>query len=90
MEKPGNNVYNPNVRVGNWNEEICFEEDILKDFLEKQESGSLLIQRTQALMNTLLEKVELGKEGKRSSLASFLNHAQFLRMRTNYQRGAGR
>ena len=63
MEKPGNNVYNPNVRVGNWNEEICFEEDILKDFLEKQESGSLLIQRTQALMNTLLEKVELGKEG---------------------------
>ena len=63
MEKPGNNVYNPNVRVGNWNEEICFEEDILKDFLEKQESGSLLIQRTQALMNTLLEKVELGKNG---------------------------
>jgi len=67
MEKPGNNVYNPNVRVGNWNEEICFEEDILKDFLEKQESGSLLIQRTQALMNTLLEKVELGKEGNKEA-----------------------
>lgn len=66
MEKPGNNVYNPNVRVGNWNEEICFEEDILKDFLEKQESGCLLIQRTQALMNTFLEKVDLGKKGHSS------------------------
>lgn len=54
-------TYNPNVRVGNWNEEICLEEDILKDFLEKQENGTLLIQRTQSLMHTLLEKTELNK-----------------------------
>jgi len=52
-------TYNPNVRVGNWNEEICLEEDILKDFLEKQESGTLLIQRTQSLMHTLLAKTQL-------------------------------
>jgi len=52
-------TYNPNVRVGNWNEEICLEEDILKDFLEKQENGSLLIQRTQSLMQTLLAKTDI-------------------------------
>jgi len=52
-------TYNPNVRVGNWNEEICLEDDMLKDFLEKQEAGTLLIQRTQSLMQTLLQKTEL-------------------------------
>lgn len=52
-------TYNPNVRVGNWNEEICLEDDMLKDFLEKQEAGTLLIQRTQSLMQTLLKKTEL-------------------------------
>lgn len=51
-------TYNPNVRVGNWNEEICLDEDRLKDFLDKQQSGNLLIQRTQKLMHTLLEKTE--------------------------------
>jgi len=55
-------TYNPNVRVGNWNEEICLDEDRLKDFLDKQQSGTLLIQRTQKLMHTLLEKTER-KEG---------------------------
>ena len=51
-------TYNPNVRVGNWNEEICLDEDRLKDFLDKQQSGTLLIQRTQKLMHTMLEKTE--------------------------------
>jgi len=55
-------TYNPNVRVGNWNEEICLEDDMLKDFLEKQEAGTLLIQRTQSLMQTLLKKTELTPE----------------------------
>lgn len=54
-------TYNPNVRVANWNEELCLEEDILKDFLGKQEAGTLLIQRSQALMQTLLAKTELTK-----------------------------
>lgn len=58
---PAVRTYNPNVRVGNWNEEICLEEDVLKDFLEKQENGSLLIQRTQSLMQTLLAKTELSE-----------------------------
>lgn len=51
-------TYNPNVRVGNWNEEICLDEDRLKDFLDKQQSGTLLIQRTQKLMHTMLAKTE--------------------------------
>lgn len=51
-------TYNPNVRVGNWNEEICLEDDILKDFLCKQQNGTLLIQRTQSLMHTLLAKTD--------------------------------
>lgn len=55
-------TYNPNVRVGNWNEELCLEEDILKNFLGKQESGTLLIQRTQSLMQTLLAKTELSED----------------------------
>merc|ERR1712071_97374 len=55
-------TYNPNVRVGNWNEEICLEDDMLKDFLEKQEAGTLLIQRTQSLMQTLLQKTELKED----------------------------
>lgn len=57
-------TYNPNVRVANWNEELCMEEDMLKDFLGKQENGTLLIQRTQALNQVLLAKTNLstGKE----------------------------
>ena len=54
-------TYNPNVRVGNWNEEICLDEDRLKDFLDKQDSGTLLIQRTERLMHTLLEKTEISE-----------------------------
>lgn len=65
-------TYNPNVRVGNWNEEICLEEDILKDFLEKQESGTLLIQRTQSLMQTLLAKTEI-TENDKVTIGSSLN-----------------
>lgn len=52
-------TYNPNVRVANWNEELCMEEDMLKDFLGKQEAGTLLIQRTQALNQILLAKTTL-------------------------------
>jgi len=61
QEKTTVRTYNPNVRVANWNEELCLEEDILKDFLAKQDAGTLLIQRSQALMQTLLAKTELSK-----------------------------
>jgi len=52
-------TYNPSVRVGNWNEDICLEEDLLKDFLGKKERGELLIQKTHNLLSTILKEVSL-------------------------------
>ena len=52
-------TYNPSVRVGNWNEDICLKEDMLKDFLDKKEKGELLIQKTHSLYKTILNKVDL-------------------------------
>ncbi|XP_078490845.1 cilia- and flagella-associated protein 161-like isoform X1 [Ciona intestinalis] len=52
-------TYNPSVRVGNWNEDICLEEDLLKDFLDKKEKGELLIQKSHNLMHNILKKSEL-------------------------------
>lgn len=52
-------TYNPSVRVGNWNEDVCLEEDLLKDYLDKREKGELLIQKTHNLMTNILKKVPL-------------------------------
>ncbi|XP_003386638.1 PREDICTED: cilia- and flagella-associated protein 161-like [Amphimedon queenslandica] len=52
-------TYNPSVRVGNWNEDLCLEEDLLKDFLDKKEKGELHIQKAHNLLQTVLKKVEL-------------------------------
>lgn len=52
-------TYNPSVRVGNWNEDIQLEEDTLKDFLQKRESGELLYQKRSKLDQTIFKKVEL-------------------------------
>ena len=30
--EPGIRTYNSQVRVGNWNEDICLEEDLLKGY----------------------------------------------------------
>ncbi|CAB1331744.1 unnamed protein product, partial [Coregonus sp. 'balchen'] len=35
-------TYRPNVRVGNWREDVTLEEDTLKDFLERKERGELM------------------------------------------------
>ncbi|XP_039271864.2 cilia- and flagella-associated protein 161-like [Styela clava] len=51
-------TYNPSVRVGNWNEDICLEEDLLKDFLDRREKGELLIQKTHNLMQNILKKMD--------------------------------
>ncbi|XP_014662377.1 PREDICTED: uncharacterized protein C15orf26 homolog [Priapulus caudatus] len=51
--------YKPSVRVGNWNEELCLEEDKLKDFLLKKENGELLIQKIHSLKSNILSKVNL-------------------------------
>lgn len=37
--------YVPRVLLGNWNEDKCVEETILKDFLAKKEGGCLKIDR---------------------------------------------
>lgn len=52
-------TYNPSVRVGNWNEDVCLEEDLLKDYLDKRERGELLIQKTHNLMNSILKTMTL-------------------------------
>jgi len=36
-------TYNPQVRVGNWNEDLCLREDEIKDFLDRKEAGLLSI-----------------------------------------------
>lgn len=52
-------TYNPGVRVGNWNEDICLEEDTIKDFLEKKANGQLLIQRASGMMGKMSNPVQL-------------------------------
>ncbi|EDO42146.1 predicted protein [Nematostella vectensis] len=49
-------TYNPSVLIGNWNEDICLEEDKLKDFLDKKEKGELLIQKASNLLGNILKK----------------------------------
>ncbi|KAJ7384584.1 hypothetical protein OS493_021215 [Desmophyllum pertusum] len=50
-------TYNPSVLIGNWNEDICLDEDKLKDFLEKKENGQLLIQKASNLLQNILKPV---------------------------------
>ncbi|XP_031564517.1 cilia- and flagella-associated protein 161-like [Actinia tenebrosa] len=52
-------TYNHSVLIGNWNEDICLEEDKLKDFLDKKERGELLIQKASNLLGNILKKVDL-------------------------------
>uniref|UniRef100_A0A8D0BJ81 Cilia and flagella associated protein 161 n=1 Tax=Salvator merianae TaxID=96440 RepID=A0A8D0BJ81_SALMN len=51
--------YSPGVLIGNWNEDVCLEEDLLKDFLYKRERGELLIQKSKKLKETLYKKEQL-------------------------------
>ncbi|XP_070256512.1 cilia- and flagella-associated protein 161 isoform X3 [Myotis yumanensis] len=53
------NMYGPGVRMGNWNEDIYLEEEIMKDFLEKRDKGQLLIQRNRRLKSHLLRPMQL-------------------------------
>ncbi|KAK3733262.1 hypothetical protein QZH41_011107 [Actinostola sp. cb2023] len=52
-------TYNHSVLIGNWNEDICLEEDKLKDFLDKKDHGELLIQKASNLLGNILKKVDL-------------------------------
>ncbi|XP_023352520.2 cilia- and flagella-associated protein 161 isoform X1 [Sarcophilus harrisii] len=51
--------YRTCVRMGNWNEDIFLEEEMMKDFLEKRDKGQLLIQRNRILIANLLRKTTL-------------------------------
>ncbi|XP_040349412.1 cilia- and flagella-associated protein 161 [Herpailurus yagouaroundi] len=53
------NLYGPGVRMGNWNEDIYLEEELMKDFLEKRGKGQLLIQRNRRLKENLLRPTQL-------------------------------
>lgn len=55
--KMNTRTYNPSVRVGNWIEDLCLEEDLLKDFLEKKDNGLLMIQKTHNFLNTVMKAV---------------------------------
>jgi len=52
-------TYNPSVRVGNWNEDLCLEEDLLKDFIEKKEKKELLIYKAHNLKSKIEQPVTL-------------------------------
>uniref|UniRef100_A0A671FSP1 Cilia and flagella associated protein 161 n=1 Tax=Rhinolophus ferrumequinum TaxID=59479 RepID=A0A671FSP1_RHIFE len=53
------NLYGPGVRMGNWNEDVYLEEELMKDFLEKRDKGELLIQRNRRLKEKLLRPMQL-------------------------------
>ncbi|XP_069867595.1 cilia- and flagella-associated protein 161 isoform X2 [Dipodomys merriami] len=53
------NLYGPRVRMGNWNEDVYLEEELMRDFLEKREQGKLLLQRNQELRESLLRQMPL-------------------------------
>lgn len=52
-------TYNPHVRVGNWNEDLCLEEDQLKDFLDRKDAGTLAVNQTQRRHDTNMSSVVL-------------------------------
>ncbi|KAG8516425.1 Cilia- and flagella-associated protein 161, partial [Galemys pyrenaicus] len=53
------NLYGPGVRMGNWNEDVYLEEELLRDFLGRREKGQLLVQRSRRLKETLLRQTQL-------------------------------
>ncbi|KAG5274080.1 hypothetical protein AALO_G00158940 [Alosa alosa] len=52
-------TYSPNVRVGNWIEDLVLKEDMLKDFLEQKDKGDLTLQKIGKLRDNIMKSVEL-------------------------------
>lgn len=52
-------TYNSQVRVGNWNEDVCLREDEIKDFLDKKEAGLLTIDVSHNLIKLNLASASL-------------------------------
>ncbi|KAG7271063.1 hypothetical protein CRUP_037962 [Coryphaenoides rupestris] len=51
--------YRPNVRVGNWNEDMHLAEEELRDFLERKERGELAVQKSSFLKENMLRQINL-------------------------------
>ena len=51
--------YNPHVRVGNWNEDIALEQEKIKDFLRRKETGDLSLSKTQNFLAKNTSPAEL-------------------------------
>ncbi|XP_059191297.1 cilia- and flagella-associated protein 161 [Centropristis striata] len=52
-------TYRTNVRIGNWNEDLCLEEDAKKEYLEKKARGELAAQKVDFLKQNILRPVNL-------------------------------
>uniref|UniRef100_A0A8C6SSE6 Cilia and flagella associated protein 161 n=1 Tax=Neogobius melanostomus TaxID=47308 RepID=A0A8C6SSE6_9GOBI len=47
------------TKIGNWYEDSCLEEDVLKEYLEKKERGELAVQKVALLKEHILKPVSL-------------------------------
>ncbi|XP_072201612.1 cilia- and flagella-associated protein 161 isoform X2 [Excalfactoria chinensis] len=52
-------AYRPGVLMGNWKEDMCLEEERVRDFIQKRERGELLTQKINRLNDNLFKKVKL-------------------------------
>lgn len=51
--------YRPVVRLGNWFEDICLEQDKLNHFIKLRESGELLVEKTRHLFQNFHKEIIL-------------------------------
>lgn len=51
--------YNENVRVGNWFDDLVLHEEILKQYVRKNENSELKVQKVRKLFISLLTEVAL-------------------------------
>ena len=48
--QPGIRTYNPQVRVGNWNEDVCLEEDLMKGTMRTVHPQRILFENSSLLI----------------------------------------
>ncbi|XP_013117810.2 cilia- and flagella-associated protein 161 [Stomoxys calcitrans] len=52
-------TYRPVVRLGNWYEDICLEEEKLQTFLSLRERGELMVEKTRRLYENFHKEIQL-------------------------------
>ncbi|KAM3608711.1 uncharacterized protein V6R79_003498 [Siganus canaliculatus] len=52
-------TYRAGVKIGNWSEDLCLEEDLKREYLEKRERGELAPQKVDCLKENILRQVNL-------------------------------